>query len=342
MKHKELLKSVQYLRAIAAMTVSIYHIGNHAGVHFETGACGVDVFFIISGFIMWSVTSGKKISPQTFIIDRVTRIAPPYAVLTIVTYLTALYVPAIFPNMKTDFFHFAMSLLFVPHVDPLGSSYPQIVSGWTLNYEMFFYVIFSFCLLIKEEARAMFSVSALVSLSVVGFFIDTKSPLVRTYTNPLLLEFCAGICLAKKSNTLKRCNLYWGLLTLTVGVIALFAWQLIYGMDPESYRFVIWGVPSLLIVAGLLIVDYHQKLFSIKTLSTIGNASFSIYLVNAFTVAASWRIMKNCSLPIYYIVAVLVSTMGGIAFWWLVERPLTRFVRRKLHRPVPIVDNIPI
>ena len=104
------------------LSVTIYHIGNHASVSFEVGAAGVDLFFVISGFIMWTLTVGKRSGSGPFLADRVTRIAPPYVLLTVLTYLTARYIPAVFPNMRTNLPHAALSALFVPHVDPQGMS----------------------------------------------------------------------------------------------------------------------------------------------------------------------------------------------------------------------------
>ena len=333
--------SIQYLRALAALAVAVYHVGNHAGVSFEVGAAGVDLFFVISGFIMWTVTVDRRSGPGPFLADRITRIAPPYILLTVATYLTARYVPAVFPNMRTSLSHAALSVLFVPHVDPQGTSFPQIVSGWTLNYEMFFYVVFATMLLVPERARVQVSTAVLVLLPVAGLLVGGSSPIVRAYTSPLLLEFCAGLWLgaAWKGGWLPGAG--WGGIGLATGVAGFALWQALQGTDPGAWRALMWGLPALLVVGGALAIERQNKVAASWPLLLVGNASYSIYLVNAFTTAAAWRLMHGLPLPLYYVGGIVTSVVGGLAFWWVVERPLTRTIRQRLHRPIPISEVVP-
>ena len=333
--------SIQYLRALAALSVAVYHVGNHAGVSFEVGAAGVDLFFVISGFIMWTVTVGRRSSPGLFLADRITRIAPPYILLTVLTYLTARYVPAVFPNMRTSLSHAALSVLFVPHVDPQGTSFPQIVSGWTLNYEMFFYVVFAMVLLVPERARVQVSTAVLTFLPVAGLLIGGSSPIVRAYTSPLLLEFCAGLWLGAAWRNGWLPGASWGRIGLTTGVAGFALWQALQGTDPGAWRALVWGLPALLVVGGALAVERQKDVAAVWPLLLVGNASYSIYLVNAFTTAAAWRLMRGLPLPLYYMGGIAASVSGGLAFWWIVERPLTRMIRQRLRRPIPISEAVP-
>ncbi len=341
MRQQPVLQSIQYLRALAAMTVAVYHVGNHAGVSFEVGAAGVDLFFVISGFIMWLVTSGRPGDPASFIVDRVTRIAPPYVLLTIGTYLTARFIPAVFPNMQTSLSHAVLSALFIPHIDPQGTAFPQIVSGWTLNYEMFFYAVFALCLFVPKRGRAWACSLLLVVLTAVGALLPVDGAAAAAYTSPLLLEFCAGLWLGVAWGTGRAAHAGWGVAALIAGFGGLAAWQLVFGTDPGPWRALVWGCPAVLTVGGALTVERASGVRTSRMLLLVGNASFSIYLVNAFTTAGAWRLMRHAPLAVYYCGGVVASAAGGIVFWYLVERPLTRVLRRAVHRPTPVVETAP-
>ena len=337
----DVILSIQYLRGIAALLVAIHHVGNHAGISFEVGAAGVDLFFVISGFIMWTVTSERQPGPGPFLADRITRIAPPYILLTILTYVVARTIPAIFPNMRTDLTHVVLSVLFIPHVDPQGTRFPQIVSGWTLNYEMFFYVVFAAMLLVPKRVRAGAATAVLVLLPTAGLLIGSSSPVAAAYTSPLLLEFLGGIWLGVAWRAEWRPRLGFGVASLAAGMAGFTAWQLLLGTDPGPWRALAWGVPAWLVVGGALATErcitFPRAWLPLLT----GNASYSIYLVNAFTTAAAWRMMRTTPLPIYYLVGIALSLTGGIVFWYMVERPVTRLIRQWFRRPVPITEPVP-
>ena len=149
-------QSIQYLRALAALGVVIFH-ASPAEHPFMVGNAGVDIFFVISGFIMWSITEERPASPAAFLKDRLIRIAPLYWLLTTLLVVGALVVPKLFPNLRIDLPYVAGSFLFVP-MRPPGSTgadpiWPVLVQGWTLNYEMFFYVLFSLCLFLRPSLR---------------------------------------------------------------------------------------------------------------------------------------------------------------------------------------------
>lgn len=160
-------------------------VASHAAHgRFEVGVLGVDVFFAISGFIMWSVTWNRLVTPGAFLHDRVTRIAPPYLLLTLAMYVIATTVPGVFPHILTPVSHLVLSLLFVPHPDPYGTWYPLLVPGWTLIYEAGFYLLFAACLAVPKRHRFDTCICALILLATaLGL--------------PRLLEFGLGIAVAR-------------------------------------------------------------------------------------------------------------------------------------------------
>lgn len=200
---REELIYIQYLRGIAALLVVI----THSATHFELvansfirhfGEYGVDVFFVISGFIMVYTTLGKKYSPGVFLLRRFERIAPLYYFFTLALIFLALIKPTQFATVDLQFFHSLASFLFIPAVSTSeifsGSYMPVLYVGWTLNYEMFFYVIFAFSLVFAEKYRLALVGLVLVTLVLVGKVFNI-SGFFSFYTNLILLEFFLGMIL---------------------------------------------------------------------------------------------------------------------------------------------------
>ena len=148
------LSNIQILRGIAAVMVLVYHIGNEFGdrgfpeplPHFWMGSAGVDVFFVISGFIMVHSTAeafARPGAPWLFLARRLVRLAPLYWLITTIFVVVAL-VEARHTGLAADaprWFAASYAFLFYPHGD--AGDFPLYAQGWTLNFEMFFYVCFA-------------------------------------------------------------------------------------------------------------------------------------------------------------------------------------------------------
>lgn len=257
---------------------------------FEAGALGVDVFFVISGFIMWTVTADRSVAPRAFLADRATRIAPPYILLTLAVYGVGTTVPGAFPNMQTPFSHLALSLLFIPHPDPYGTWYPLIVPGWTLVYEAGFYLLFAACLLVPERHRAQICIIALAILMVAS-------------NKARLLEFAAGVALAR-----------WGLPIALAWDAHIPRWRLFLLLGDASYG---------IYLTHVFVVATVWRMFGALSLSD-GSWIKTHGGVNRNVVAATWRVLSLVSTPLYAAVALVASAAVGVAWWRWVERPLTR------------------
>lgn len=163
------------------------------------GPLGVDLFFGISGFIMLVTTWDKPIGPVEFMAHRIKRIVPLYWLATLSMVGLAIVAPALFKTLKWDAATLTESLIFIPHYSLSfpGDIKPLLVPGWSLHYEMFFYVLFAGALLCKREHRLTVMVCALTALVVAGWIFDPLSAVLRVYTNPRLLEFGAGMILGR-------------------------------------------------------------------------------------------------------------------------------------------------
>lgn len=190
---------IQYLRAVAALMVVFHHsliqMPWLAQYHQSSiGSYGVDLFFVISGFVMVVTTHGREVTRTEFMRRRIVRIVPLYWALTLFTVLCVAFAPGLFRTTSIEPWHVIQSLLFIPHLSPNfpKEMWPVMVPGWTLNYEMFFYACFALTL-----GRFWWMVAGFVGLFLFGFIFGPSNDLLAFFTRYLILEFVAGAVLAR-------------------------------------------------------------------------------------------------------------------------------------------------
>lgn len=337
------LLNIQILRGIAAMMVVVDHAigqmesrgGRDLGLEIGTGLgqAGVDLFFVISGFIMVYVTHGRHRTPLYFWRDRIIRIVPLYWFYTLLMAAIALMVPAMLNTAAFEPLHVLKSLLFIPvyHNTIDGEIWPLLVQGWTLNFEMFFYFIFGCLLLVRVENHRL----GLLTLCLVGLVLigllggDATNPLFLTYTSPLLLEFLAGVLIAMAFHRGWLASPSLGWVCLVLGLV-LFALTVI---RPEwgGVRAITFGVPSALIVIAALSLESGRS--GARILVALGDASYSIYLSHTFTlgvIGSVWAVIGNGSIAFdttMFVLAIIVSAMVGMASYRLIERPMVTYFK---------------
>ena len=135
------IECIQFLRFVASFLVLL----THSFSPFFNGSIGVDIFFVISGFIMMHVSSNDV---KKFLIKRFIRIVPLYWTLTILFFLVVLFLPILVDKSEANFHYFIKSLFFIPYNNGEGHL-PVIFLGWTLNYEIIFYIFLDFLFLFQ-------------------------------------------------------------------------------------------------------------------------------------------------------------------------------------------------
>ena len=329
--------SIQYLRGFAALGVLLYHASQRAGAAFGAGAAGVDVFFVISGFIMWTVSARRATGPGDFLLRRAGRIAPLYWSVTLLVVGLDLLRPSLFPNMRLDAPHVIQSLLFVPHRDPTGAIAPVIVPGWTLNYEAFFYVTFALTLLLPAGRRAWALTAVLGGLCLLGLFLPRdRWAAAYTYTDPLVLEFVAGAWLAKAAAAGRLGGAAAAWTAIGAGLLILVA-VAVAGVDVNGWaRLLYWGLPAWLIAWGALSLEGGGRMAVFPPLKLLGDASYSIYLAHGLALSLVFRLIGGLGLPFAAQLALAApfAVLAGLACYVLVERPLlTVFHGRRRSSP---------
>jgi exopolysaccharide production protein ExoZ len=321
-----MLVQLQYLRAIAALLVVYFHSvlqvpKVNPGFDWEFhlfGETGVDIFFVLSGFVMWLTTAGRSISPIEFYRRRIKRIVPLYWMATIFSAAVALVAPSILKSTVFNVPHLIASLLFVPWPNPAEPALiaPLVVPGWTLNYEMFFYLIFGLLLLVRERWRlyALFgAMTAIVVACNVVPLIATTTTVTTFYGDPIIFEFLGGVLLAKlySEKILLPQSVAWP--AILVGFAFLLTNEALGNTDMRSCM---WGIPAMVIVYSAISIDF-SKLPTIEWLNYLGDASYAIYITHAFSLAflrivcgvVGIDILQHGS--IFIVLCLVLSSIGG-------------------------------
>jgi peptidoglycan/LPS O-acetylase OafA/YrhL len=235
------------MRAIAALLVVFHHAAWKARQHstdpwsaFRIGECGVDLFFIISGFIMCEATSRRPIRFGAFMAARARRILPLYWLLTTMAWLVHAIAPGIV-NSGGDTSVLSSYLLL-----PSTERY-LIQNGWTLSYEFLFYAIFGLGLAWPSWARHALPAMILVALGTAGYFWTSAPLLVRFLTHPSLLEFAMGIAAFHLLRG-RRISHAASLGLLVLGTLGLLA---VNHLEFLEHRALVFGLPCWAIFVGI-------------------------------------------------------------------------------------------
>ena len=308
-------QSIQYLRAAAALGVVAFHTHMTGPL----GQIGVDVFFVISGFIMWLVIQ-RESRPGDFLLRRVLRIWPLYAFATLVMAV----------HNSAPVHEVIKSLLFVPYRDAAGQAWPVLVQGWTLNYEMFFYLVLALCLFLPKARQLPAMTGVMTLLVATGLILRPTGAVAATFTGPLLLEFVAGLWLGwlAAAGRLPRTAVSLGLVALAVVGMAL---TRDFGGD-ERWRALIWGPSAVLLVAGALGLEQGGRVRTWAPLLALGNASYSIYLFHPFVLKTVVRHAAFLPTPLVVLVVMAVCSAVGLVAYFVVEKPLTQLFHRLLKK----------
>ena len=319
MEPRGALHGIQYLRAFAALAVVFFHAAERNGFAFAIGAAGVDVFFVISGFIMWVIVERRRVSPGRFLKERLRRIVPVYWLATAV--MVAGGLAGLFPNLVLTAGHVTASLFFVPMRSPSsGEIWPVLVQGWTLNYEMFFYGVFAACLVLPVRLRL--SVVALVFLCAVtlGFAIESDNALFVTYTRPIILEFVAGMLIGRLWLAGSIAGRLWAF-ALVVASLAGFLAIAVLKLPFDEWT---CGPLAIALVYGTASLERNGGISLLKLPALLGAASYSIYLWHTFAIslAAKAGAILGLGAALTFVLSAFAGIAVGLCAYALVERPL--------------------
>lgn len=334
------LKSVQALRALAALFVVGFHCTLLLHDNFDrgftpwnNGNSGVDLFFVISGFIM--IVSSQSLARQAdgwrrFLALRLVRVVPMYWLVTLAKLALIVAIPEFARHTHPTTWNTIASFLFIPSVDGIGEARPVVAVGWTLSFEMFFYVAFAGALFFAVDA--VIAVGLLMAgLSLVSLVAQPDWPTFTNLASPFLLEFVLGMIVGRAF--LQKCfdgaSPMLAILTSGAGMIAL----AIVPADGGWQRAAFWGSAGATALCGALMAERWIGHRLPKLLIDTGEASYSLYLTHGFVlpvigIALAKSGLTGAPLSVVLIVAgVFVSVFVALLVYGTVESPLTARLR---------------
>jgi peptidoglycan/LPS O-acetylase OafA/YrhL len=347
------IRRLQALRFVAAALVLVGHTFMEAVQHgLALGSAerltrlpwgvGVDVFFVISGFIIATASLDKPRGGESvidFLAHRLIRVWPTYAFFTALMLAAVLLVPSFLRHATLSVSHTLASFVFLPWPRPGdGHLYPLLGQGWTLNYEMFFYLAFAAVLFLPARRRVPALVLSGIALIALGQFA-TLPPWLTFYSRPVIAEFLFGVLLSVAYRRFAPPP--WFGFALIAAAVAFLA---IVPIDTEvEWRSIGAGLPAAALVAGTLFSGMPgERLLGSRLLVLLGDASYALYLCHTFVVnAVLWLLLKllgHAPTALFFFTAVVGSLIASVVTYWLVEQPFLRLLKpryRALRARVP-------
>jgi peptidoglycan/LPS O-acetylase OafA/YrhL len=365
----EKIISIQVLRALAVLMVVFIHTissanylytGKHlfssrasiATYYFlsDWGAIGVDLFFIISGFIMTRVVLPFENVPngwRNFMLKRIIRIVPYYWLISAV-YL----VLSILWHQPVTWGAILKTIFFIPVFDKFEFASPILFVGWSLSIELYFYLIIAFFLFLKNKNLKISVIITTSLLSAFGVFLQSKYVIIDFLFSPLLIEFALGIVLGliydrfKGESRRKTSMVVFSLLllagTFLMGYTIFVEHKAITlpnnvfsDVNTALKRSVIWGIPCMLLATGYLMAE---KLLFLKgglygkitaPLVLLGDASYSCYLIHLMAIkffAMIYRYLGITTPDTYIIVCTIVCMIVSVPVYKLIEVRIIKLI----------------
>jgi len=349
------LGSIQFLRMIAALLIVYLHaieiqvyvppiyLGSIFREINELGI-GVDIFFVISGFII-SLTAGSYNGWRQclhFLKKRFIRLNPVYYIALLIS--LAVTIHHMMNHFMPGYQAFLKSIFLLPVADATVWNTSILPVSWTLNFEWLFYILFALAIAIPVKNKPLFLIVLIFTLLAFRIIPGITDVRIWFITSPILLEFVAGIgiCLLYRRSTPPRSIAY---MLLIVGV-GLSLCDMFFGstivnnpsgtvVGPVAFqRFLHMGIPATMMVSGCIFLEKNAlfwPLWNNRYVQLLGNASYSLYLSHYITYSVLAALFVrlgpvlniNLSIFLWFLIAII----NGILFYRYVETPLLHKLR---------------
>lgn len=334
------LHALQYLRAIAALVVVYAHaciqVPAYEAKLVEFGSFGVDIFFVISGFIMLYISKPTH-TPGAFIINRVRRVAPLYWFFTLLMALIFIVMPSVFTNTSLSAESLLKSLFFIPHFSSAhpGEVWPIVAPGWSLNFEMYFYLLFALSLFAREHLRLALITAAITGIFLIAKLTNSSGPFGIFLADDVVFEFIFGMFLAY---AFKR---GWSL-SATTGTILFVSGLALLIVHSQGLLFASFnlpgivtnGIPATMVVAGTLFLKVPNYRFGV----ILGDASYALYLSHIFVLGLLRKVLPpvlgdgQAGAYLFVAISMVACLIVSIPVHYLIDNWLLKQERLTLFR----------
>lgn len=343
--------SIQYLRACAALLVLFahafsYQIGVDNLIIVTAGRLGVVLFFVISGFIMVHITGDGPFSAATFLKRRAIRIIPLYWLFTSLAAVLAALAPSLFQKTVFTWPHYLQSLLFIVHEAPGRDSASPILSlGWTLNYEVFFYIAFAVFAFLSVTSRVFVLTVFFIAMWIAGLWLAPTNPVIQFYLNPSPVAFVIGMWIGRRyldgdfTSDIRHAWIF-GVMT-AAGVVLSFV------DDGTPLLGQISFAGQAMWAAGLLhlSLNLEPKLKHWSLLEQLGDASYALYLSHIFVIGAVAYLARRTvgyehptTVLLVSVVSIVAACLVSLVIYEMIEKPILQTLngrRKTRNTPLP-------
>lgn len=332
-------QSIQALRALAALMVLVYHVGTtlsmlHDGPvrpHWLTA--GVDIFFVISGFVMVVATRRRPVGPGRFLRARVARIVPLYWAATLLYAGLLILQRQGGPSLE----ELLKSLFFIFYTNPrTGEPTPLLVPGWSLNYEIYFYAMFAAFLWLSIGRRILVLGAIFAFICLFRPLVPPDDALLFRLTSPHPLEFVAGMVLAYVAPAAPRLPAWSGLVLIAAALVGLST------IETGLSRVVFFAPFSIAIVAGAVVAEPVFRAAALAPVRRLGDASYSLYLTHPLVVTLLLPLVPALGVAASALLLFAASIAAAFLSYHAFEVPVARLARRwtgRGRRPPTRVDR---
>jgi len=344
----EKIESIQALRGVAALAVVALHATaierKYSGGDlllpewFRFGESGVDLFFVISGFVMVTVTRGRfgRVNEVLrFLWGRATRIYPTYWFYFFLTLAVFLWQPS---WVNTSLHHQAnlwASFLLLP-----ADTLPLVMVAWSLVNELWFYLVFTILLLFPEQALLPSLCVWAAAILGINLFADKSSftPTALLITHPYTCEFIIGslVALFVRAEYARKlpAGLFWAILVVVaVGLIQAEAAGVLEGSRLKN-ALLLGGLYGALL-AACVVLEARRSLRIPTFMRLGGDMSYTVYLSHLLVLSVIGKIWlafgpvsglwDNAVACAFMFTAVIVYGWIG---YRLIEKPMVDLSRR--------------
>ena len=348
---REKLYELQTLRFLAAFLVLFSHIEDR----FENweqkyhltiprlgldGQLGVDIFFVISGFVMGLVTLdrfGKSGAARKFAADRVSKIMPLYWILTFVqcaVFLAGSHLGGNFDMARLNTEELLKSLFFIPYFNVDGKHRPVLGQGWTLNYEMAFYIVVAASLFLRKAWAIAAITGSFLLVWFIGNILHPQNDILRIWSVPIIFEFLLGFYIAFARNAWLAAGRALPRIPAVNLLIAaiLIGHILLFGRAAPLWMNAVVGL--LTVSLCVLTQSSPPKDMLQRGMVRLGDSSYSLYLSHnlaLLVVGVLWRgIFGAEALWAYMPIMIATALAVGHLCYLLIEQPGTKWMRKAL------------
>ncbi|QHC59635.1 acyltransferase [Rathayibacter sp. VKM Ac-2760] len=355
-----IFEGVQVLRFVAALLVVVTHSRFYAKELLDDsivvaggGFLGVTLFFIISGFVM-TITAAPFDVPggwRFFAVRRLVRIVPMYWIATTLKIAAILVVPGAVLQAGFTPWSGVASYLLLPTRNPDGDVAPLLGVGWTLTFEMFFYVVFALGLLLRRDVLVFASTVMILVASGQLVRGDEGWPTWAFYFDGIVLYFVIGMVLGRivlRPDARRRLLVALG---VAVGLIVAGAFTpdgVSWEHDGLARKGMVAGVFVVVLLAEPLVERFREQAvtdgFLLRPLRYLGDASYSLYLFHPLigpAVPAALAVIGLRSGALSVVGSVTVSIVSGAVIHRVVEKPITRKLRGLRYAGLPAAGSSP-